>query len=109
MVKLKVLGNILVVAIAPGTKKGMHLRNISGVSFHSARQMAIQAKLAGIAMASRGKSLGALRQAVQAGMSEGEAAKRQKAEARKRARWAATDAKWARAPAVAAAEMPGLY
>ena len=107
MTKLKVLGNILSLAIAPGTRRGMYLRNISGVSFHSAKQKIIQEKLVRIAMASRGKSRGELRQAVTAGMSEGEAMRTQKAEARKRARWAATDAKWARVPAMAAT--PGLY
>jgi len=111
MTKLKVLGNVLSIAIAPGTKKGMYLRNISGVSFHSARQMAIQARLARIAMGMRGRTPREIRAAVAGQLGESMETRRSKYQARLRANHAVTDAKWGggRVPAAAAEALPGLY
>ena len=94
MTTIQVLGNRLSIVIAPGTDKGMYLRNISGISFKSQKQRAIQERLARIAMGMRGRPPSEIRAAVAAQLGEPESTKKQKYQARLAAKHRVTDAKW---------------
>ena len=68
MVELGVLGNRIQICIAPASKKGMYLRNSSGMPRHTKRQTMAQRALAGVAssMFDQNKSPGEIRAAIQA-------------------------------------------